>query len=462
MGIRKWLYTVPLRLRSLLKQDQVEDELSAELEFHLSQQSEANLAAGMPEPVARHMALRQFGEAAQRKEECHDARRTRPLEELWHDLGYSARGLRRSPGFTLTAVLSLAAGIGATSALFAVVDHVLLRPLPLPQAEKLVSLDESHNGSASGGNPARLRDWQQARSMQAVGGFYSEGIVLTGQGPPERLQVLRIFGDVPGTLGIMPLLGRMPNSQEQRAGAPLAAVSHRFWMRRLGGQPVLGRTLRLGGTAYAITAVLPAGTQFPDDIDVWTPAPTAVQGAPRVAGFLGQIGRLQDGVTLTEAQAELRTMAAGFASQYPDTDKGRTIRLVPLLDSVTDQARTPLLVLFAGMAAVLLIACVNVSGLLMARGLQRGREAALRAALGAGQGRLVRLFLCEALLLSLLACALGFALDSVLLALLKVWLPGDLPRLATAALDGRIVLFALGLSVAVTLLTGLLPALRAA
>lgn len=462
MSIRKWLYTIPLRLRSLLKQDQVEDELSAEFEFHLAQQIEANLAVGMSEPAARQAALRQFGGAAQRKEECHDARRTRPLEELWHDLRHSARGLRRSPGFTLIAVLSLAAGIGATSALFTVVDHVLLRPLPLPQAKRLVSLDESHNGSASGGNPARLRDWQQARSMQAAGGFYSEGVVLTGQGQPERLQVLRMFGDVPGTLGITPLHGRMPNDKEQRIGAPLATVSHRFWMRRLGGQPVLGRTLRLGGTAYEITAVLQAGTQFPDDIDVWTPAPAAVQGVPRVAAFLGQVGRLHDGVTLAEAEAELRTMAAGLASQYPDTDRGRNIRLVPLLESVTDQARTPLLVLFAGMTAVLLIACVNVSGLLMARGLQRGREAALRAALGAGQGRLVRLFLCEALLLSLLACAFGLALASGLLIVLKRLLPGDLPRLAAATLDVRIVLFALGLAIVVTLLSGLLPALRTA
>ncbi|HBY58645.1 MAG TPA: hypothetical protein DEH78_02405 [Solibacterales bacterium] len=380
----------------------------------------------------------------------------------FRDLRQAARTLAKSPGFTAVAVASLALGIGLTCALFSLVDAILLRPLPFPEPSRLVWLEEFREGRQSGGNPARLRDWRQAGSLQAVAGFYGEGAVLLGQGDPARLQVLRTFGPVLDVLGATPAIGRGPTLAEQNGeGEAVVLLSHRVWVQRFESNPqAIGRSVNLGGALHRVIGVLPAEVSYPEDVDLWTAAPRDIQATPRSAGFLAQVGRLKAGVPMEAAEAELRTLQASLARQYPDTDRGRDVRVTPLLDHITEETRPALLLLFGTVAAVLLVACVNIAGLLLARGLARQREVGVRLALGASRWRVAAIFLSESVAVSALGGALGLLVAAYALAGLRAVLPADLPRLATASLDGRVAAFALLLTLPTAVLSGLAPALH--
>jgi predicted permease len=393
-----------------------------------------------------------------------DAGRLAWADALARDLRLAARALSRRKGLVLAAVGSLALGIGANSAVFSVIDAVLLRPLPLSHPERLVVIQESRNGEASNSNPPRLADWSaQVAGLAAAAGFYSEGLVLTGQGEPVRLKALRTFGRPLALLGVRPLRGRgFTPAEEAGRGDRVALVGEGLWRRRFGAEPrLLGRALMLGGDPYLVIGVVPDGLGYPEDHDLWIPAPPDVQNASRHAGFLKIVARLKPDVTLAGLQAQLSAVATRLAAQYPDTDAGRGARPVPLRDDQNAGARLPLLVLLGTVAMVLLIACVNIAGLLLARAAERQRESAIRAALGAGRLGLVRLYLVESLLLALAGGVAGLLLAALLLAVLKGFLPADTPRLAAAHLDPRVLGFGLALSLLCGLAFGLAPAWQA-
>jgi predicted permease len=446
---------------SFWRRDAQLDLLREEQEFHIEQRTRDNVARGMSPAEARADALRRFGNAPLLRDRTLDADRLAWADALVRDARLAVRTLSRRKGLAVTAICSLALGIGANSAVFSVVDAVLLRPLPLPAPDRLVVIEETRNGEPSGSNPARLADWSsQVRGLAAAAGFYGEGLVLTGQGEPERLRAIRTLGRPLEVLGVRPLQGRgFTRDEEAGKGEGVALVSEGLWRRRFGADPhLLGRTLRLSGAPFTVIGILPEGLGYPEDLDLLIPAPLDVQQSSRKAGFLKVVARMRPETSMAGLRAELGTVAARLARQYPDTDVGRAARPLPLGEDQSGSARLPLLVLLGTVAMVLLIACVNIASLLLTRASERQRESAIRAALGAGRGGLIRLYLIESLLLSIAGGIAGLALAAALLAALKGFLPADTPRLATAHLDLRVAGFGLALALLCGLVFGLAPA----
>gem|GEM_PF-3891868 len=383
------------------------------------------------------------------------------LESIGQDLWSAARGLRRSPLFGAVVVATLALGIGATSALFAVVDSALLRPLPGRQPERLVWLEESSaTHQVSGGTPSRFADWQQSHSLSAMCAYYSDRAIFISENGPVHMRILHTLGDPARTLTPVLIMGRTFTAAENRgAGQPVALITADAWKRDLGADPnILNKTLRLGTAAYQVVGVLSSnGAQFPEDMDVWAPMGADIARAPRQSGFLAQVGRLAPGVSIESAQSEFNLMGGQLARSYPATDAGRSSTLIPLQDFVSQQARLPLLTLLAAAIAVLLVACVNIAGLFTARSLVRQREAAIRISVGAGFLRLARLFFAESLLLATAGCALGLLVAQVGISILKVALPPDIPYLASVSLDWRVAWGAITMAGMSAILFGALP-----
>ena len=449
---------------SFWRRDSQYDLLAEEQEFHIEQRTRDNIAAGMSPAEAAADARRRFGNTALLRDRTLDADRLAWADALARDLRLAARTLSRRKGLAVTAICSLALGIGANSAVFSVIDAVLLRPLPLPSPDRLVVIEETKNGEVSGGNPARLADWaSQVTDLAAAAGFYGEGLVLTGRGEPVRLRAIRTFGRPLEVLGVRPLLGRkFTPAEEAGRGERVALVGEGTWRRRFGADPrLLGRALTLGGEPYQIVGVLPDGLGYPEDLDLLIPAPLDVQQTSRKAGFLKVVARMKPEATLAGLGTQLNTVAGRLARQYPDTDAGRAARPVPLQEDQSGGARLPLLVLLGTVAMVLLIACVNIASLLLARAAERQRESAIRSALGSGRGGLIRLYLVESLVLALAGGILGLLVAAVLLAALKGLLPADTPRLALAHLDPRVLGFGLALSLLCGLAFGFAPAWQA-
>ncbi|MGJ5813906.1 ABC transporter permease [Paludibaculum fermentans] len=386
------------------------------------------------------------------------------LDTLLRDLRHAARSLRRRPAFVATALASLALGIGANSAIFSVVDAALLRPLPIPDSGRLVMVKEFKGSESSGGNPQRLRDWAtQVDAFLAAAAFYGESVIWRSNGGPVRLQMVRTFGDIFPVLAVAPALGRAFTAAETRGlGAPVVLLSDAAWRRHFSADPrMMQRSIVLSGTAFTIIGVMPPSLQYPEEADVWSPGPADVQNASRQAGFLDTIGRLKPGVSLQLAQTTVETVAARLRQQYPATDRALHARVVPLQEEVAGEARTPLLVLLGAAGCVLLLTCVNLTSLLLARAGERAREASIRAALGAGRGGLVRLFLLESGLLALAGAGLSLLAALFGIDLLKSLLPQDLPRLGSASLDVRVLVFTALLALSCALFFGLAPAWRA-
>lgn len=454
---------LPLRLRTLFQRNRAEKEMNDELAFHLEMQKEELMANGMSAEDARLAAKKSFGNLSVHQEEYRDARGFQWLESLVQDARQSFTTLRRTPGFTAVAVLSLALSIGAAATVFSIVDVGLLNPLPFPNAERLVWLQEfGADHKIYNGNPARLKDWQRSQSFGAVAGFYGEGLVLTGEGDPIRVNMIRTYGPIFDVLNVPNRLGRgFTSAESEGKGTPVALLSESFWRKQFHEDlNIVGRTLRLGGTAYQVIGVMGEAAKYPEEIDVWTPGPGDF--FQRQAGFLSQFAILRPGVLLASAQAELNTIGAQLANQYPDTDRGRSVQLTPLAEQVARNSRTALLLFFAIVIAILLIVCLNVAGLLLARGMSRSREAAIRVALGAGRGRVFRLFLMESFLIAIASAALGLGLAGLGLDTIKALLPNEIPRLAEASISFRVVLATLSFAVLAALVSGTLPAWQAA
>ncbi len=449
--------------RSLFRSRALDGELEDEVAYHLAMQQEELVRRGVPESQAATLARRRFGNATLHKEECRDAHNFAWLENLAQDFRHSARTLGRNPGFTAIAIGMLAFGIGATTALFSVLDAALLHPLSAREPDRLVRLQEYAKGhDESGSNPARLADWQSARSFRALAGYYEEGSVWLSPQGPVQLQVLRTVGDMIAVLQPKLPLGRAFTAAEIRGeGEAVALLTASGFRRRFQSNPaILNQTLRLNGAAYRVIGVLSADADYPEGTDLWAPTPREIQKTSRVAGFLGVVGRLAPGVALGQAQAEINVLSGRLAGQYPATDRDRSAQLTPLTEAIGEEVRKPLLVLFGSVAGVLLIGCLNIAGLLLARGLARRREAAIRAAVGAGYARLVRLFFAESLVLAAAGCLLGLMLAVGGVALLKGVLPAEVPHLAAVSLNLRVVLCAIGLSALAAIAFGTLPAWR--
>jgi predicted permease len=389
------------------------------------------------------------------------------LRDLVQDLRHGARLLMRSPGFTLVTVATLALGIGANTALFSVVNSVLLRPFAFPQAERIQMVYENNLGKGWNrftASVANYLDWKaHTRSMDALAAFTAGNYVVTGGVTPERVRGSRVTPELFTVLGMTPEMGRVLSADDDRPGAAhVTVIGHSLWTDRYGSDPrVLGRTLALDGVDHTIVGVMPASFKFMD-ARFWIPMSwTAAQKDARGDHDILVMGRLAPTATLESARAEFTSLAARMAKDYPESNSGWGILVSPLFEEVVGDSRRTLLILLGATGFVLITAGANVANLLLARASVRSKEVAIRAALGAGRGRVVRQMLAETLLLTSLGGAAGVLVALWGIDLLRL-LPGmHLPRASEIGIDARVLLFAAGTSIATGLLFGLAPALRA-
>ena len=468
-----------LRLRSLFRRGRVEQELSDELRFHLEHLTETKVAQGMTPEKARYAAFRELGGVEQIKEECRDMRRVNLIETTLQDLRFGVRVLRKSPGFTVVAVLTLALGIGANTAIFSLVDTILLRPLPYRNPGQLVIVSESlpHMGGDSeiGVAAGEYLDYRDRNhSFMQTAAYEEAGFNLTGAGTPVRVNAAAVSASLFPLLGVSPRLGRTFTADEEKLGsAPAAVLSYSFWQHHFSGdERILGKTLKLDEKPYVVVGVMPPSFQFPFDgaplserTDRWVPEifpPDRIQDRLREFG-VGFIGRLRPGVELRQAQADVVTVADGFMQEYHYPGTVRVVPHVHRFAAYTVQKARPLVMLLAAaVACVLLIACANVANLLLARGSHRSHEMAIRSAIGAAQSRLLRQCLVESLVLSVLGAGAGLALAVALVEGMRRFGPADVPRLQEVALNPSALLFTVIVSVVTTLLFGFVPAWRLA
>jgi putative ABC transport system permease protein len=457
-------------MRSLWRRERVDRELEGELRFHVERQTVANIAGGMSRDEARLAALREFGGVQQIREECADMRRVRWLQDFTQDIRYGLRMLRKAPGFTIVAVLTLALGIGATTAIFSVVYGVLLYPLPYRGASRVIVLNETTPkvGTVSVSYPNFL-DWRaQSHAFSQMAAVHDVGFNLAGITQPENIRGNAVSPNFLSLLGVRPYLGRDFEPDEEKAGtAPVVLLSFALWESHFGGdRDVLGRAIKLDGRSYTIIGVLPANFRNPDKTDVLEPIgvwATTHREEVTERGDRGDmivVGRLAPGVTLAQACVEMDGIAARLAREYPGSDDEFGVKLQPIRDAFVGDIGPPILLLFGAVFFVLLIACANVANLFLVRGATRTKEIALRIAFGASRGRVVRQMLTESLLLALLGGALGIALAFAGIRGIGQMIPADMLSGATIHLNGAVLLFAAGAVVVAAFIFGLAPALR--
>jgi len=446
-----------------------EQQLDDELRFHIERQTAANIAAGLAPEEARRQAVLQLGAAEGVKEDCREQRRGFWLETVWADVRYGLRILRKVPGFTAVAILTLALGIGANTAIFSVVQGVVLAPLPYREPDRLVMVLESNERFPEDAiSYPNFLDWQRtARSFEQMAAVtLHEGFDLSSPGTPEHLDGNRISAGYFSALGLNLSLGREFNPQEdRRGGAPVAIIGDRLWRERFGGSAqAVGRSVTLNGIGYTIVGVAPTGRGLLSQHEnIYTPLG---QGDPLILNARGghddmlSIARLKPGVSIAQAQAEMSAVQEHLDQLYPDADGGLGATVLPLKQQIVGDARGTLLLLLSAVGLVLLIACANVANLLLARSAARSREFAIRSALGAGRARIVRQLITESVLLSLAGGLLGLLIAKWSVNLVLAAVPESLPRAGNITVNASVLAFAFGISVAVGILFGLAPALK--
>jgi putative ABC transport system permease protein len=459
------------RLRALFRRRAVERELDEELRFHLDQEIDKHLREGVPRAEAERRARLALGGLEPVKEECRDARGVSWFEILRQDVRYSLRALAKSPGFAAVAVATLALGIGANTALFSVVSGVLLRPLPYPHPEELVAIYQSKpnfdRGSISYPN---FRDWRRDnRSFATMAAVRTADFTLTGLGQPERIEGDYLSAQLFSLLGVAPVLGRdLAPGEDEVGAAPVVLITTGLWQRKLGGaRDVIGRAMVLDGRSYVIAGVFPGGLDVGlrsvQRAEVFVPIGQWGNNLlpDRAAGLgIRGLGRLKPGIGIDQARADLQGICRDLALAYPESDKGVGAGLLPLEEQVVGNVRPYLLLLLVAVMFVLLIACVNVANLLLARTNGRGREFAIRRALGAGRDRVVRQLITEGLVLALAGGALGLLVAAWGTHAMLTLLPTTLPRASAVGVDGRVLAFTALISIATGVFFGVAPALR--
>jgi predicted permease len=465
-----FLHTLFTRFTALFRRRALDADLDDELRAHIDLSTAENVKRGMPLEAARTAALRSFGGVAQTRERYRVERGLPWCETLAQDLRFAVRMLVKNPAFTAVAILTLALGIGGNTAIFSIVNGVLLNPLPFPQPDRLVALHESkpnfENGSISYPN---FLDWRKDnRTFSSMGLSRRWAFSLTGRGDAEQVNANFISAGYFDVLGIHPLYGReFTLPEEQRGAAPVALISEGLWRRKFNAAPsILGQTVTLDGKTFSIIGVIPASLHLRipgfSDQDVYAPigqwGNSILMSRGAGLGFHG-IARLKPGITIAQARADMQQVTRNLALAFPDSDRGIGASVTPLKKEIVGDAQPFLLVLLAAVAFVLLIACVNVASLLLARSAARSREFAMRTALGASRNRVVRQLLTESLLLGIASGVIGLSLAVWgTHAALKV-LPAALPRADEIGLDFRVLAFTTIISLLTGTIFGLAPAL---
>ena len=461
----RWLAQLRAAFRSLVFRRRAERELDDEIRYHLDLEVEAQRNAGLTPDEARYAAMRVMGAIEKSKDECRDLRRGRLVTELFSDLRYAARALRRRPGFAMLAIAIVAVGIGANTAVFSVVNSVLLKSLPYPGADRIVVLRTAVLKSGEI-NPlvtlANFWDWRaQSSSFEAMATYRGGEAPVTPGDTAEFARHANVDVQLFRVFGIEPVIGRTfgPEDLVPQSSQPVAVISHAYWQSRYGGErAILQRTIRVGSGVRQIVGVMPPGFQFPNRTDVWTPQTNRT--GSRTSHNLLAVGRLKSGVPLESANAEMNTIAARLAQQYPDSNKGLGVFATRLQDQQVGDVRLMLYLMWGAVGVVLLIACANTATLLLGNATARTREIAVRTALGASRRRIIRQLVTESLLLAIVAGAAGIALAYWGMRVLVALTPADVVRLAEPGIDGNVLAFTLALSVLTSVLFGLVPALH--
>jgi putative ABC transport system permease protein len=475
---------ISARLSELQLSPAREAEIVEELSQHLEQEYERAVNGGASEEEAREKVLEELNTSDLLRRELRNVERRVSQEpitsgkesainifsDLGQDIRYALRMLAKNPAFTAIAVVALALGIGANTAIFSVVNAVLLRPLPFKHPEQLVMLWENaaHLGFPKDTpSPANFLDWQkQAQSFTGMAAMVERSFNLTGVGEPERLEGRRISANLFDLLGVPALLGRTFVADDDRPGTHVVLLSHSLWQRRFGSDPgVIGRALTLNGESYTVVGVMPRFVQLPGyatrSDQLWVPiAFPQEEASQRGNHFLEVIARLKPGITLKQAQAEMETIAARLAQQYPVYNMRRGAVVVPLHEQVVGDIRPALLVLLGAVGFVLLIACANVANLLLARAAVRQKEIALRLALGASRSRLTRQFLTESVLLAMFGAGFGLLLAFAGIRILRTFIPSSISQIQAISIDGTVLIFTALVAVLTGIAFGLAPAIH--
>ena len=471
-----WLAVVSSRIRGLLSWRSLDDDFDREVSAHLAMLTDENIRRGMTPGDARRAAIVRFGGPMQIKERQHDGRGLPFIETTLQDLRYGTRALRRSPAYSLVAIATLAVGIGAGTAVFSIAGAVLLRPLPYADPARLVRVFETNplkNWTRNIASPANYADWRKQNTVFTdiaayeqfnFNGSGANEVFLTGRGEPQGLKAMGVTGNLFTVLGAAPLVGRTFTEEETFEGkGRVAILSYGLWQSAFAGDPVIvGNTIVLSGRTYDVVGIMPRDFFFPGrDVQLWMPVAykPAVFTTSRRPHWLGVVARRKPGVSIEQAQQEMNGIARGLERQYPDTNTQMGVRLESLHDSFAFEPRPALMMLSGAVGLLFLIVCANIANLQLGRAAMRVRELAIRRAIGAGRGRLVRQLLTESLVISAIGGALGLAVAVIAQAALLKLAAATIPLFAEVRLDQSVVLFAVALSLAAPVIFGVLPAL---